>query len=202
MDYNAIATYLAYTNKIGNRKAIYKVVADKFNVKTALYAGSHIDISPSLLIPTVIYVDNFKETVKFFKDLEKINVYIETNKTYPQKSSIQFFNQDYNAPLKIDKVDLIISQYAGFVGQATKDKLKSGGILLCNDSHGDATLARFDRDFQFIGVIDHNNDIVSDNLDEYFTLSKDKEIDLNIVKEKMKGLKYQVIAENYLFFKI
>ncbi len=41
----------------------------------------------------------------------------------------------------IEPVDLIISQYAGFVGQETKRYLKEGGILLCNDSHGDATLA-------------------------------------------------------------
>jgi hypothetical protein len=32
------------------------------------------------------------------------------------------------------------------VAQATKQFLKVGGILLCNDSHGDATLVRFDED--------------------------------------------------------
>jgi len=62
--------------------------------------------------------------------------------------------------LEIDPVDLIISQYAGFVGQATKKYLKTGGILLCNDSHGDATLARFDHDFEFIGVMGMDNKII------------------------------------------
>lgn len=54
-------------------------------------------------------------------------------------------------------MDLIISQYAGFVGQATKVYLKKGGILLCNDSHGDATLAYCDSDYEFVGVINLNN---------------------------------------------
>jgi hypothetical protein len=36
--------------------------------------------------------------------------------------------------LDVEPVDLIISQYAGFVGQATKKYLNTGGILLCNDN--------------------------------------------------------------------
>ena len=104
--------------------------------------------------------------------------------------------------LEIDPVDLIISQYAGFVGQATKKYLKTGGILLCNDSHGDATLARFDHDFEFIGVMGMDNKIINAEVDEYFTLPKNKKIDLAKVKEKMKGPRYKQSAENYLFRKI
>ena len=101
----------------------------------------------------------------------------------------------------IDQVDLIISQYAGFVGQATKAYLKIGGILLCNDSHGDATLAKFDEDYEFIGIINSNNQIQNNDLEDYFKLPKDKPIDLNFVRQKMKGLKYKSTAQNYLFRK-
>lgn len=73
---------------------------------------------------------------------------------------------------------------------------------MCNDSHGDATLSRFDNDFEFIGVIDKNNTIVNANLDEYFVLPKNKPVDLVKVKEKMKGPKYFLAAENYLFCKV
>jgi|LGVF01.2.fsa_nt_gb hypothetical protein len=83
--------------------------------------------------------------------------------------------------------------------QATKQYLKIGGILLCNDSHGDA---RFDEDFEFIGVIDRKNKIRHNNLEDYFKLKKDKIADLEWVKEKMQGLKYEIMAENYLFRKI
>lgn len=36
-------------------------------------------------------------------------------------------------------VDLIILQFAGIVGKDTKRYLKEGGILLCNNSHGNSS---------------------------------------------------------------
>lgn len=47
MNKEIIEEYQAYTNKIGNRKALYKTVADKYIIKTAIYPGSHIDITSS-----------------------------------------------------------------------------------------------------------------------------------------------------------
>lgn len=43
---------------------------------------------------------------------------------------------------------------------------------MCNDSHGDATLARFDEDFEFIGVIGKNNKIIDTKLDDYFVIQR------------------------------
>ena len=39
------------------------------------------------------------------------------------------------------------------------------------------------------------------NLDHYFKLPKEKAIDSDRVKDKMKGLKYKKTANNYLFKK-
>ena len=128
--------------------------------------------------------------------------YIEKNKKYPDTHKINFLGQDYTLPLDIEPVDLIISQYAGFVGQATKHYLKMNGILLCNDSHGDATLARFDESFEFIGIIDEKNRIQCNELERYFILPKQKTVNLQAVKETMKGPKYTLPAENYVFRKI
>ena len=202
MDSKTIKIYEDYANKIGNRKALYKVMVKEYDIRTAIYPGSHIDIAPSMVIPKVTYVDNFKGAISFFKHMDTIKEYIDRNKEYEDFSEIVFMGQDYNQALKMEEVDLIISQYAGFVGQATKHLLKVGGILLCNDSHGDATLARFDRDFEFIGIVDSKNKVQNNNLEQYFTLPKGKSIDFKIVKEKMKGLRYKVVAENYLFRKI
>lgn len=202
MTHTIIETYQEYSNKIGNRKAIYKAIVQAFDIQSAIYPGSHIDITPSFVIPKVTYVDNFKGAIRFFEQMDTIVDYIEQNKEYSDPCTISFLGKDYNQPLDIEEVDLIISQYAGFVGQATKKYLKVGGILLCNDSHGDATLAKFDTDFEFIGVVDRKNKIRKNNLDQYFILPKDKYIDLNIVKEKMRGVKYVVRAENYVFRRI
>lgn len=197
-----IETYNEYASKIGDRKSLYKLVAKEFNIKTAIYPGSHIDIAPSMIIPKVTYIDNFKGAIKFFKEIDIIKKYIESNKEYKEPCEIAFIGQDYKESLAIEQVDLIISQYAGFVGQDTKNSLKIGGILLANDSHGDASLAYLDDDYEFIGVINESNKIERRNLEKYFKLAKEKEIDLEEIHKKMKGPKYKVRVENYLFKKV
>jgi hypothetical protein len=194
--------YEEYVAKTGSRLRLYRMIAETYNIKSAIYPGSHIDIDPSLVIENVTYVDNFKGAIKFFKKREIVDEFLQANKEYPQECYFNFIPDDYNNNLDVDDVDLIISQYAGFVGQATKKYLKVGGILLCNDSHGDATLARFDDDFKLIGTVDSSNKISSTDLEKYFILPKSKEIDLNIVKSKMKGLKYTLNPTNYIFKKI
>ncbi|MDE0563192.1 hypothetical protein [Exiguobacterium sp. B2(2022)] len=193
--------YEAYAQKIGDRKQVYETIASTFDVKRALYPGSHVDIAPSLVIPHVIYVDSFKGTIRFFKNLEMVQELVNERKEYDERCTIEFFGQDYTQPLDIEPVDLIISQYAGFVGQATKDYLKPGGILLCNDSHGDATLARFYEAFELIGVIGSANELVQTGLDEYFRLPKEKVVDIAEVKKTMKGPQYTKQVENYVFRK-
>ena len=193
--------YKEYQDKIGSRLELYKLVSQKFEISRALYPGCHIDLSPSLVIPNVVYVDNYKGTIKFFKHINQIKAFLNEHKEYKEECEISFFGQDYTYELAVEPVDLIISQYAGFVGQATKEYLKVGGILLCNDSHGDATLAKFDEDFRFIGTIDGNYEINYSSLDDYFMMPKGKPVDLVVVKSKMKGPKYSKSAENYLFQK-
>jgi len=186
-------------SKIGDRQELYRLVAEEYNIKSALYPGSHIDISASLVISDVTYIDNFKGAIKFFNNLDNIKQYINKNKVYTEEANITFYGKDYTYPLDIKKVDLIISQYAGFVGQASKKYLKTSGILLCNDSHGDATLAYLDSDYELIGVIDSNLRIESNNLDKYFKFKKEKPIDINKVYTLMKGPKYAYQPSNYIF---
>lgn len=197
-----IETYEDYSNKIGDRKSLYKEVVKEYNIKSAVYPGSHIDIAPSMVIPKVIYIDNFKGAIKFFKEIDKIEDYINAKKEYSEKCYLSFIAEDYREEINIDKVDLIISQFAGFVGQDTKEHLKIGGILLANDSHGDATLAYKDDDFELIAIAKNNHKIVTKDLDKYFKLAKDKVIDTALVKRTMKGLKYTLRADNYIFRKI
>ncbi|MDC7248927.1 MAG: hypothetical protein PQJ49_03310 [Sphaerochaetaceae bacterium] len=199
---NDIQEYLDYVKKTGSRLSLYREISDFFNVKSALYPGSFIDIDPSLVIENVTYVDNFKGAVKFFKkNTLAIYDYLDKNKEYNSKCKINFISEDYTNDLIVDEVDLIISQYAGFVAQYTKKYLKSGGLVLANDSHGDASLTNFDKDFMLIGVINGDNKIDETELDTYFKLPKGKIVDLDIVRKKMKGLKYTKNPTNYIFRK-
>lgn len=193
--------YHEYQAKIGNRAALYRAVARAFGVKSALYPGSHVDVAPSLVIPKVTYVDSYKGTIQFFRQMDVIQSFLEREKEYPEACEISFIGSDYEKELGVDPVDLIISQFAGFVGQATKRYLKPGGILLCNDSHADATLARLDEAFELIGVIDEKNQITSAHLEDFFQLPRARAVDLVNVRQTMKGPKYTHLAENYLFRK-
>lgn len=190
-----------YQASIGDRTNLYKNVVDAFQIKSALYPGSHIDIMPSFVIPVVTYIDNFKGTIQFFKEMDAIYNFIEENKEYKEDFILKFIGEDYSGNFEIEKVDLLISQYAGFVGQQTKSYLKAGGILLCNDSHGDATLANCDDDYEFIGIVNSKNDTETQNLTSYFQFARKRPIDAQKVRETMKGPNYKEKAENYLFRK-
>lgn len=198
---NIVNEFNAYKNSIGERTHLYRNVAKAFQIKSALYPGSHIDIMPSFVIPDVTYIDNFKGTVKFFSEIEEIYRFVEENKVYGEELKLRFINSDYKKEIEIEPVDLIISQYAGFVGQETKRYLKEGGILLCNDSHGDATLAYCDEEYTFIGIVTSSHRIETEDLDSYFQFARERPIDIQKVKVTMKGLNYSIKAENYLFRK-
>lgn len=202
MKYNPIKVYEDYIKRLGNRKELYNTIAKKFEIKSAIYPGSHVDVTPSFFIPKVVYIDSFKGTIRFFKYTDEIKEYLNQHKQYNEDCDFSFIGQDYTQPMDIPICDLIISQYAGFVGQATKQYLRIGGLLLCNDSHGDATLARFDDDFELVGVVDESNKVKDTNLKEYFVLPQNRIVDLNVVKKNMKGLLYTLTSENYLFQKV
>ncbi len=68
-----------------------------------------------------------------------------------------------------------------------------------DDSHGDATLAYLDDAFEFIGVVDANNRIATQELDQYFQFARQRKIDIEKVKQTMKGPKYKHQVPNYLF---
>lgn len=191
--------YEAYRATIGDRRALYASVAQRFKIRRALYPGSHIDIAPSWVIPDVTYIDSFKGAIRFFRESDAIRGHVEANKAYAEPCTITFFARDYRDELPIEPVDLVISQYAGFVGQAAKRYLKPGGILLCNDSHGDATLAFFDDDYEFIAVADSGGVIETSGLRRHFQFARRRAVDLERVTRTMKGPRYSVRADNYLF---
>lgn len=182
------------------------MITEKFSIGNALYPGSYIHIAPSFYIQEVVYVDSFKKTVKFFED-KSILGFIEEHKSYPKKPEVRFYHQDYYKEFdeKLESFDLLISQYAGFVSECCKRYLKPKGILVANDSHGDASMALLDRDFQLFGVIYYANKkyyLTNKNLESYF-IPKDETITISKerLKKTMKGFAYTKYASAYLFRK-
>ena len=185
---------------------LFRELSKQFEIKKVFYPGSHVHIAPSLIFSNVTYADCFRNTYQFFKDSETIE-FIKRNKEYSVEPIIRFCQQDYNKPFKeLNKeFDLVLSQYAGFVGQASKPYLKNGGLLVCNNSHGDASMASLDSDFEFIAVYRRKTDdkfsISHSNLQGYFKPKNGIEQTKKQLMESMKGTAYIKSPTGYIFRK-
>lgn len=188
------------------RLDLFQIILNKFNVQKALYPGSFVHITPSFIFPDVVYVDNDAQAKHFFSKSE-IYEFIAQRKAYPQESKVSFHYADYkNRFDKPDETfDLLISQYAGFVGQYCKQYLKKGGVLLVNNSHGDAGMAAIDGDYQLKAVFTDKNGkyrISEKNLDEYFVPKSQLQISRDYLEKLQKGIGYKKTANAYLFQKV
>lgn len=188
------------------RLDLFRIIADKFNVQRVLYPGCFVHVTPSFVFPDVVYVDSDKQANQFFGEPEVVN-FINKRKMYPQAAKFTFYSADYK--LGIEEMpgsfDLLISQYAGFVGQHGKQYLRTGGLLLVNNSHGDAGMADIDVDYQLIGVfsvINENYNFDDNDLDAYFVPKSHDEITKEYLEKLQKGIRYKKLASEYLFRKV
>lgn len=186
---------------------LFRALNEKYDIKKVFYPGSYVHITPSLIFPNVTYADSFRNTYKFFED-KKVIEFINKNKEYSEEPIVRFFQQDYNKPFKeLDKeFDLVISQYAGFVGQVAKPYLEKGGLLVCNNSHGDASMASLDPDFELIAVYRRKTDaefsISEKNLKEYLKPKKGTQPTKEELMNSMKGMAYTKSPSGYIFQKV
>ena len=186
---------------------LFRAVKKKFNCDKVLYPWCYVHITPSLVFSDVIYVDSFRNTYKFYESLD-VKEYIEKNKEYSEVSIYKFYQQDYinDLPEKLNSVDIIISQYWGFVGKYTKKYLKKWWVLVCNNSHWDASMASMDSDYKLVGVYNRKSDdkfTISDkNLNEYLISKKHIDNPKEVLEKSMKGFWYTKSPSGYIFEKI
>jgi len=195
-----------FVEKSFERKELFSAIRTKYGCTNVLYPGSFIHITPSFYFPKVFYVDTDSQAKRFFKDIGDVKNIIESNKIYHEESNLIFYGQSYLKPLSIleESIDLLISQYAGFVSLHCKKYLKKGGILLVNSSHGDAATARLDSEYKFIAVVEkqgENYRIIEKDLDSYFIPKKAIKVTRNYLKKIQRGIGYTKPAESYIFEK-
>ena len=195
-----------HTNKQYTSIGLFREIKNKINPKKVLYPGSYVHITPSLIFPDVTYVDSFKNTKKFY-DSKEVKEYINENKEYSEESQFTFYQQDYfkDIPEDLESFDVVISQYAGFVGQAVKKYLKRGGVLVCNNSHGDASMASLDGDYELYAIYRRRSDdkfTISDkNLSDYLIPKKKDSLSKELLERTMRGVAYIKSPSGYIFRK-
>jgi hypothetical protein len=189
------------------RLDLFQLLAEKYNVQRVLYAGSFVHVTPSFVFPDVVYVDNDNGAKKFFGN-SNFRKYVVRRKSYPQDPKIIYHFVDYRNGLEEEdkSFDLLISQYAGFVGQYCKRYLKKGGLLLANNSHGDAGVAALDEDYELIAValvLNGKYRISENKLEDYFVPKSEK---ANVTKEYLielqRGIGYEKSASAYIFRRV
>ena len=187
-------------------ESLFEQLAERYDIKSVLYPGCYVHITPSFYIARAVYVDMELPAKKFFDNPDVLD-YIESKKTYKKKPEVTFYHQSYTDPIDEpeESFDLIVSQYAGFISEPTKKYLKKGGHLLVNNSHGDAGLVSIDPDFRLVAVASNRNGkfVISEkDLDQYFVPKKEIEVTAQYLKELGKGVGYTKTAMNYIFEKV
>ncbi len=193
--------------KNDERLGLFELLADRYGIMSALYPGCFVHITPSFFYPTTTYVEMDKRGKKFFND-PNLLTFITKHKRYSEEPKVTFYATDYykTFPAPEGSFDLLISQYAGFVSQPCKKYLKIGGLLLVNNSHGDASMAWLDEDYDLVGVVNHRSGqyrLVENNLDEYFIPKSTKiEITKSYLEKIGRGIGYKKSGSAYIFKRV
>lgn len=207
MTKSSLALYQKYfVDRQFERQDLFQIIANRFNIQRVLYPGSFVHITPSFVFPDVVYVDNDRQARRFF-DASEIYEFIAQKKNYAQIAQVRYHFADYRNGFgeDPDSFDLLVSQYAGFVGHYCKKYLKTGGVLLANNSHGDAGMAALDNDYQLIAVFflrKGKYSIRETNLGEYFVPKSPIQVTKEYLEKLQKGIRYKKVGSAYLFQKI
>jgi len=192
-----------FIDKKDERRKLFENIKNLYKPKKGIYPGSFVHISPSFYIREMTYIDSDKRISNFFKD-DKVLNFIKHNKNYDEDPKIYVFQADFSSelPIDINSFDILFSFYAGFISQSCKRYLKNQGILVCNNSHGDASLAYTDEEYELIAIIKRNGDkfcITDTDLDEYFIKKDNTPIDIEKVQKKMVGENFTKKGYAYVF---
>lgn len=192
-----------FIDKSDERKMLFKELANRYNPERGFYPGSFVHITPSFYIRDMTYVDSDRRISKFFNDV-KIIEYIREQKEYKGEPEMTGLQADYSSelPIKHQSFDIMFSFYAGFISKDCKKYLKNGAVLVCNNSHGDSSLAYTDPDYELIGVVTRRGSrfkIITNDLGAYFQKKDGSPIDTEKVMKRMVGENFTKKAFAYIF---
>ena len=192
------------------RLQLFEILRSELDIESGLYPGCFVHVTPSFVIPRMVYVDSDARARRFFDD-GSADPIVQKRKLYAESVQIKFVQQHYAKPLPIDEesIDLLISQYAGFVSESCTRYLKPGGYLVANNSHGDAGFAHCDSRFELIAVINRRGErysLKTDNLDRYFiaksqSVPSERQALRQYLKNLGQGIGYTRSAADYVFRK-
>ena len=191
-----------------DRIRLFGAVDGFVNPAAVLYPGSYVDIAPSVFFADVHYVDTDKRANRFFKLHADVARLIQDKRGKIDRPSagfaFRFDASDYREPLGIKdgSVDLLISLYAGFVSEHCTRYLSERGYLLANNSHGDASMASLDHDYELSAVINSRGGVykvATSNLDTYLIPKRGEPPTIESLRTNGRGIAYTKSPFAYIF---
>lgn len=209
---DVVAFHAEYDVQIGERVRLFRTVAEVVGTDAkVLYAGSYVDISPSVWFDDVTYLDMDKRAPRFFSETEAVAALVGSKREalgLPERAqAIAFHHADYTSPLPepLESFDVLMSLYAGFISEHCTKHLRIGGVLLVNPSHGDAAMASIDPRYELSGVITRGNGdycASTDDLGSHLVPKKAQEVTIASLHENGRGIAYTKAAFAYLFTRV
>jgi len=62
-----------YIDKSDERLELFKIITERYDIKSGLYPGSFVHITPSFVIPKMVYIDLDKRCPRFFQSNETLS---------------------------------------------------------------------------------------------------------------------------------
>lgn len=205
-----VATFHArYDTHPGDRIGLFGAVAAHLEAGPVLYPGSFVDITPSVFFDDVTYVDMDRRAARFFARAGDVERLVGSKRSAEGRAplppgGLRFHHADYSdgLPLEDASVRLLVSLYAGFVSEHCSRYLATGGWLLANDSHGDASLAALDPRFTLVAVLISRSGkyrVRTDDLDRYMVPKRGEPATAEELHRTNKGAAFTRPAFAYLF---
>jgi hypothetical protein len=168
----------------------FRLVEENFGCRRALYPGSYLHVTPSLVFPDVCYVDSVKGIAAALASPDLLE-YVSTHRDYPEDARIRCYEEDYASFTDEPHAsfDLLISLNAGFISQTCRSFLKPGGLLLANNGHYDAARAHVDTGYRLIGALEGGSlllDSSHPDLSSHFRTAKGEALTLEMVEADAK----------------
>ncbi len=197
------ASWRMYRDMIGDRSPVFAALVEGYDVQRALYPGCYVDLSPSTAIRHVTYVDTDARAARFFGDADLVAAELDEEHRLPGRE-VDFLPLDYTAelPLRGGEFDLVISLFAGLVWEHVRQHLRDGGLLLANNSHGEASMAALDPSLTLVAAViarDGTFRLSTDRLEEWLVPKRPEAFDEATVRETGRGAAFTRSAFAYLF---
>ena len=205
---DVVAFHAKFDTHPGDRVDLFRAIAGHVGRSASvLYPGCFVDIAPSVWFGDVQYLDMDRRAARFFGEHDAVGELLASMRGdagVGGAPTFGFHHGDYREPLPfVDaSFDVVVSLFAGFVGEHCGGLVRPGGLLIANNSHGDASMASIDPRFEPVAVIVKSSGryrIRDSGLDDFLEPKRGHPPTVDELHELGRGIAYTKPAFAYCF---